>query len=388
MVFGKTCKYYTEDDFSNKKYPVILEFYKPSTESKQVTGTISFNDSKDYFDKICTGVQGKTGKWAYGGDDLNHPMEGCDRAAETESSFWNANGRIQWGEHYKGVSLHVYASYDKTTTDYINQSLYDDKQECPEILYEIVEGNENVAGQGPTFYSYAFDDLSAENIHHDIETLFPTNHVSFTWYSKETNLLYWEKLDEIPDLSKGRCISYDYYMRVLQRLKDRTGTCENNEAFSKKYVAVNDLCNAYRSSAAEYTLSNDTTNPSNQDSVVYAKACMTACSALRDDVAYICKKNTQDDYDCGSLGAKIVNWLYKIIRIVRYGIPIMLIILSALDYIRAIASDSDDEMKKATSKLGKRLIAAALIFLIPFILDFILGMFNLPGLNDPFCVGS
>ena len=57
-----------------------------------------------------------------------------------------------------------------------------------------------------------------------------------------------------------------------------------------------------------------------------------------------------------------------------------------LDFIKAIASESDDEMKKVSARFAKRLIAAALIFIIPFILDFILRMFNI-GLDaeNPFC---
>jgi hypothetical protein len=44
-------------------------------------------------------------------------------------------------------------------------------------------------------------------------------------------------------------------------------------------------------------------------------------------------------------------------------------------------------MKEATSKFFKRLIAAALIFIVPFILDFILKKFSIPGFSseNPFC---
>ena len=119
---------------------------------------------------------------------------------------------------------------------------------------------------------------------------------------------------------------------------------------------------------------------------ISAKSCMTACSNLKDDVAEICTREATG-VKCGSLGQKIVKWIYKIIRMVRYVIPIIIIILSILDYIKAIGSDSEDEMKKATSKFFKRLIVAAIIFIIPFILEFILGIFHLPGLNssNPFC---
>ena len=43
-----------------------------------------------------------------------------------------------------------------------------------------------------------------------------------------------------------------------------------------------------------------------------------------------------------------------------------------LDFIKAIGADKEDEMKKAQGRFIRRVIAAALIFIIPFILEFIL----------------
>ena len=60
---------------------------------------------------------------------------------------------------------------------------------------------------------------------------------------------------------------------------------------------------------------------------------------------------------------------------------ILLIVLSIMDFIKAVASDSEDEMKKVSAKFVKRLIVAALIFLIPLILEFLLGIFGI-GTSD------
>ena len=57
-----------------------------------------------------------------------------------------------------------------------------------------------------------------------------------------------------------------------------------------------------------------------------------------------------------------------------YGV--LVTILSMLDFIKAIASQSDDEMKKAQGKFVKRLIVAALLFLLPFIINFVLKTFG------------
>ena len=52
--------------------------------------------------------------------------------------------------------------------------------------------------------------------------------------------------------------------------------------------------------------------------------------------------------------------------------PVLVIVLGILDFIKAIGADKEDEMKKAQKNFIIRLIAAALVFIIPLILEFIL----------------
>jgi len=58
-----------------------------------------------------------------------------------------------------------------------------------------------------------------------------------------------------------------------------------------------------------------------------------------------------------------------------------LILLSILDFIKSVVSDNEDEMKKVGTKFIKRLIVSVLIFILPLILEYILGIFNI-GTND------
>lgn len=165
------------------------------------------------------------------------------------------------------------------------------------------------------------------------------------------------------------CSTFNIYLTGIQNAA--ANGCDGNAEFDKRYLELVDLCNSYRQTA-HYA------NSSNGE--VKAKSCSTACSYLYAQIDKMCGKSGPGP-GCGSLGHKIVSWLFKIIKFVRYAIPALLIILSILDYIKAIASDSEDEMKKVVSRFSKRLIAAALIFIIPFVLEFILNIFNLPGLN-------
>ena len=160
-------------------------------------------------------------------------------------------------------------------------------------------------------------------------------------------------------------------------LSSDSKSCDNNPEFNYRYQELSQICESYRSTALYATDDGDK---------IVAKSCQKACTRLKDDIAGICNAAPEGGY-CGSLGNKIVNWIFRIVRIVRYAVPVLLIILSILDYIKALAADSEDEMKKVTGRFVRRLIAAALIFIIPFILDFVLRIFNIPGLNasNPFC---
>lgn len=197
-----------------------------------------------------------------------------------------------------------------------------------------------------------------------------------TWfgtYEIKKQEKYYEKgaKDLDPKILNSSCTTFSLYLSSLQQAAS-SGGCDANAMFDKRYTEIIDLCNSYRQTAhyAEVNSTGETV----------AKNCSKACSLLYSQVDKMCGK-TSNDASCGSLGHKLVSWLFKIIKFVRYAIPALLIILSILDYIKAMASDSEDEMKKVVSRFSKRLIAAALIFLIPFVLEFILNMFNLPGLN-------
>ena len=94
-----------------------------------------------------------------------------------------------------------------------------------------------------------------------------------------------------------------------------------------------------------------------------------------------CGHSFADDYyddpgdsidDCeGLLGSfgKDLSGALKIIRIVG---PLMVIFLSSYDYAAAIFSKDVDLLKKANSRIRRRLILIAFLFLIPTILDIVL----------------
>ena len=185
-----------------------------------------------------------------------------------------------------------------------------------------------------------------------------------------------ESIDDLVD--DYSCTTYSVFLQGLKEtVNNGNKSCDNNVEFDKLYVELEQSCESFRATS---------TYAKDDGAAIRAKACSKACSSLYDDVAEMCKINHDSGY-CGSLGNKVVNWIFKILRMIRYGLPAILIILSILDFIRALASEDEGEMKKVTGRFAKRLIALALVFIIPFILDFILKMFDIPGLNasNPFC---
>lgn len=81
-------------------------------------------------------------------------------------------------------------------------------------------------------------------------------------------------------------------------------------------------------------------------------------------------------YDCNDLFSSdlkaIIKWLLKIIQI---GGPILLIILSAVDFSQVIISNDQEALKKAVSKVIKRAIAAIVLFFVPLLVQILINWF-------------
>ena len=94
--------------------------------------------------------------------------------------------------------------------------------------------------------------------------------------------------------------------------------------------------------------------------------------------------------DCGSslLGnpsdPDSVAWLLqKLLNYIKVLGPILVIVLSSVDFLKVIIKSDDDAMQTAGKKLGYRLILAGLLFFIPTVVEVLLGIFGLT--SDPTC---
>ncbi|MEG2322611.1 MAG: hypothetical protein RSB71_03935 [Bacilli bacterium] len=96
-----------------------------------------------------------------------------------------------------------------------------------------------------------------------------------------------------------------------------------------------------------------------------------------------------NDYSsgCGFMSNDLKEMLLFVLNVIKIAGPILAIALGMLDFVRAVvAGDADKELKAAGKRFLTRIIAAALLLLLPILLSFILNNFWIGKPNsDVFC---
>lgn len=103
--------------------------------------------------------------------------------------------------------------------------------------------------------------------------------------------------------------------------------------------------------------------------------------------------NGQDAAEAGSCGfigprtLKIIKWA---IRIIRIGVPVLIIVLGVMDFISAIFGGEDKTLKEALSRFSKRLLAGVILLFVPYILMFMVRVSGIDKdtditVDDMFC---
>ncbi len=82
------------------------------------------------------------------------------------------------------------------------------------------------------------------------------------------------------------------------------------------------------------------------------------------------------------------NSFYTIVQhgvnIIKFGAIILVVVLSIMEFFKAITSKDDVALKKAMTNTGLRLILGIAIFFLPTILNLLLKLFNIGG-DSPLC---
>lgn len=179
-----------------------------------------------------------------------------------------------------------------------------------------------------------------------------------------------------PPTSEAACGAAEEYIGKLEQYAKEYKACKDG----KNCVNGGSL-NEFNEVAEELdTFCNAAYNVS-----YYSDSCTQYCIGVDAKISKIKSENGIDQTAIGpngcNLSDRLVTWIFKVIKWVRYLVPILLMFMTILDFMKAIASDNPDDMKKAGAKFVKRLIAAVLIFVVPLILEFLLGIFGI-GTNN------
>lgn len=70
------------------------------------------------------------------------------------------------------------------------------------------------------------------------------------------------------------------------------------------------------------------------------------------------------------------------IKIIEFGVPILLIIFGMLDFGRAVMAQKEDEIKKGQQMFIKRLIAGAMVFLVVFVVQIVITLVSKSAGDD------
>lgn len=78
------------------------------------------------------------------------------------------------------------------------------------------------------------------------------------------------------------------------------------------------------------------------------------------------------DY-CAGLNP-VISIVKNVVKLIQFGVPILLIVFGMLDLGKAVMAGKEDEMKKAQSTLIKRVIYAVAVFLVVTLVSFVMNI--------------
>lgn len=85
--------------------------------------------------------------------------------------------------------------------------------------------------------------------------------------------------------------------------------------------------------------------------------------------------NAGDDFICNDIGVKkAMRILGYVIEVCKWIAPLLIIIFGMIDYGKAVVSNDEQALKKATGALVRRFIAGVSIFLVPTLIVAILNI--------------
>ena len=83
-----------------------------------------------------------------------------------------------------------------------------------------------------------------------------------------------------------------------------------------------------------------------------------------------------------SFDPKLPDTIHVIILVLQIAVPVLLVIFGSIDFVKALTSQKDDEIKKGQKTFISRLIAGAIIFFVVAIVKLIVSFAAGDDAND------
>ena len=112
------------------------------------------------------------------------------------------------------------------------------------------------------------------------------------------------------------------------------------------------------------------------------KAANDALNVMNNTKDGLAKNDCQYILGDPSKEGSLAYYLDTTFRFIKFAAPLLLIGLSVFDYVKVIASDDADAMKKTNKKTVTRVIFAMLLFVLPFIISYLLTLLGVQGKCD------
>lgn len=91
---------------------------------------------------------------------------------------------------------------------------------------------------------------------------------------------------------------------------------------------------------------------------------------------------------CAVISDDLGDWLIQLLDIIKIAALVLTLVLGMFDFLKGTVSGEADAMKKVWKSFSRRLIAVVLLFLLPVIIEFILGLVSIYGVDvdNPLCL--
>lgn len=78
-------------------------------------------------------------------------------------------------------------------------------------------------------------------------------------------------------------------------------------------------------------------------------------------------------FSCGSISV-VLNIAKFALRTIQFVVPVLLILWGTIDLVKSVVAGKEEDIKKYQKVLVKRVISAVIVFLIPLLVEALLGL--------------